>query len=485
MKGGIEQMSNKNIKIGLFSLIALVISSSVGSGIFGLSKDLATSASPGGALIGWVVVGVGVLMLALSFNNLSLKKPEINSGVQGYAEEGFGKLGGFISGWGYWLSAWLGNVAFATMLMSTVGYFFPVFKDGQNMASIIVVSIILWLLAIVVNRGVESAVIINAIVTVCKLIPLFVFILITLFAFKFNVFTSDFWGNVVTNVTTGETSFGSLVVQTKSSMITLMWAFVGIEGAAILSTRARKKSDVGKATVIGVVGLLIIYILGSILPYGIMTAGELAALDQPAMAYVLEEIVGSWGAAFINIGVIVSILGAWLSWTMLPAETGMLMAQDGLLPKVWGRVNKKGSPTYALLTTTVLSQIFIFTFLFTEYAYAFAFSLCTSAILISYLFVGAYQVKYTLSNMREKDANKQLVIGLIAVVFQLWAIYAAGLSYMLLTLTSYLPGIILYLRARRENKVTALNFNEKIVTFAITAGAIIAIVLLIIGKVEI
>ena len=81
-------------------------------------------------------------MLSLSFNNLLLKKPELN-GIFSYAEEGFGKFGGFISGWGYWLSAWLGNVAFATMLMSTLSYFFPIFGNGQNIASIIGASILL------------------------------------------------------------------------------------------------------------------------------------------------------------------------------------------------------------------------------------------------------------------------------------------------------------------------------------------------------
>ena len=103
--------------ISKIGLIALVVSSSIGSGIFGITNDLAMSAAPGPAIIAWIIVGIGILALVLSLNNLGAKRPDLDGGIFGYAEAAFGKLGGFISGWGYWLSAWLGNVAFATMLM--------------------------------------------------------------------------------------------------------------------------------------------------------------------------------------------------------------------------------------------------------------------------------------------------------------------------------------------------------------------------------
>lgn len=116
-------MTEKNGKIGLLTLSALVISSSIGSGVFGIMSDLARAAAPGPVLITWFIVGLGVLMLALSLNNLLLKEPELE-GIFSYPKKGFGPFMGFISGWGYWLSAWLGSVAFATFLMSTIGYFF-------------------------------------------------------------------------------------------------------------------------------------------------------------------------------------------------------------------------------------------------------------------------------------------------------------------------------------------------------------------------
>nr|WP_281064122.1 hypothetical protein [Lactococcus raffinolactis] len=59
-------MDNNQKKLGIFALTALVISSSIGSGVFGISTDMAAATGPGAALIAWLIVGIGVLMLCLS-----------------------------------------------------------------------------------------------------------------------------------------------------------------------------------------------------------------------------------------------------------------------------------------------------------------------------------------------------------------------------------------------------------------------------------
>lgn len=479
-KGDYKMEKDKRSGLGLFSLTALVITSSIGAGIFNISADLASGAAAGPAIIAWIIVGIGVLMLSLSLNNILIKKPELN-GIFSYAEDGFGKFGGFISGWGYWLSAWLGNVAFATMLMSTLSYFFPVFGNGHNIPSIICASIFMWSLTFIVNRGVEEAAVMNTVVTIFKLIPIFLFIVIGIIAFKVDLFTYHFWGNISTNF-----NLSDIFVQVKSCMMVLMWVFVGIEGAAMLSSRANKKSEAGRATIIGLAGLFIIYILASIIPYGIMSRDELSKLATPSMAYILKDVVGTWGAAFINIGLIISISGAWLSWTMLPSETTLLMAREKLLPKIFGKVNKAGSPTFSLIITASLIQLFIFTFLFTDKAYQFAYSLCTASILICYLFVGMYQFKISYINRHEKGEIKQIIIGLITVIFEIWAIIASGLNFTLLCLIAYIPGIAFFAMARKENgEKTLLTKTQFILTALIVIGAIYVIYQLALGKITI
>lgn len=108
----------------------------IGGGVFNLMHDMSAGAGAGAIIIGWVITAIGMLMLAKTFQNLTMKRPDLDAGVYSYAEAGFGKYMGFNSAWGYWLSAWLGNVGYATLLMSAVGYFFPVFGDGQNIWSI-------------------------------------------------------------------------------------------------------------------------------------------------------------------------------------------------------------------------------------------------------------------------------------------------------------------------------------------------------------
>ncbi len=181
--------------IGLAALVAIIVSGAIGGGVFNLSNDLATNASPGGVVISWIVIGFGILMLVLSLNHLVVNKPEL-SGVSDYARAGFGNMVGFISGWGYWLSAWAGNIAFAVLMMTAVDYFFPGVFQAKNgsltILSVIVVSIVSWGLTLLVMRGVEGAAAINAIVLVAKLIPLFVFVIAGIVTFKAGVFSAHF-----------------------------------------------------------------------------------------------------------------------------------------------------------------------------------------------------------------------------------------------------------------------------------------------------
>ena len=116
-----------------------------------------------------------------------------------------------------------------------------------------------WILTFIVNRGVEEAAVINTVVTIFKLIPIFLFIVIGIIAFKVDLFTNHFWGNISTNF-----NLSDIFSQVKSCMMVMMWVFVGIKGALLsLSSRANKKSEAGRATILGLVGLLLIYILAS------------------------------------------------------------------------------------------------------------------------------------------------------------------------------------------------------------------------------
>ncbi|MEE6726531.1 basic amino acid/polyamine antiporter [Pediococcus acidilactici] len=469
-------MENKN-GIGRLGLTALIVSSCIGTGIFGITNTVAAAAAPGPALLSWVFVGIGFLLLVLSLNNLSEKRPDLEAGIFSYAGAGFGPLGEFISGWAYWLSAWLGNVAFATMLMSAIGTFIPTFKGGQNMPSIILAIIFCWALTLLVNRGVESASFVNTIGTFFKVIPLFLFIIITIVFFKGHMFTTDFWGNVANNFSKG-TVTGSVFDQLKGTLSTLIWVFIGVEGASVMGHRAKTRSQARQATIIGFIMLLAIYVMISIIPYGTLTRAQLASASQPALGNDLELIVGHWGAMIINVGLIISTVISWLSWTMLPAETTMLIAKDKVMPSLWGRLNEKNAPTASLYITAILQTIFLFSLLFTSEAYNFAYSLASAAILFSYLFVGLYQMKYS----HKHQEWGQFTIGLLSALFMLACMFLSGWQQMLLVSISFIPGFIIYYQAVREDH-RDLGGKEKAVMGLILLLSVVAIYLMINGTI--
>lgn len=460
-------------------LIALIVSSCIGTGIFGITSNVSQAAAPGPALLAWIFVGFGFLMLVMSLNNLSNKRPDLQGGIFSYAGAGFGPLGEFISGWSYWLSAWLGNIAFATMLMSAIGTFIPMFKGGQNLPSIIVAIIFCWLLTILVNNGVESASFVNMIGTICKVVPLVIFIIIMIVCFKGGIFTADFWGRVANNASKG-TVTGSIWTQMKGVLSTLIWVFIGVEGASVMAHRANSRSEAEQASIISLILLLIIYVLISILPYGALTRAQLAGMDQPALGNVLEMTVGHWGGILINVGLIISTIVSWLSWTMLPAETTMLVADDKAMPSAWGKVNAKKAPTTSLMITAVLQTIFLFSLLFTQEAYTFAYSLASAAILFSYLFVGLYQMKVS----AERKEWGQYTIGLLSALFMFACMFLSGWQQVLLVTISFIPGFMVYYAGCREfgHKMTTA---EKWTMVLILALSVVAIVLVANGTIVI
>ena len=127
-------------KLTLLPLTALVVGSMIGGGVFNLPSDMSRGASPGAIIIGWIITGIGMLMLAFVYQTLAVRKPDLNAGPYAYAKAGFGEFVGFNSAWGYWLSAFLGNVAYAVAIFSALSYFAPVFGGGNNVLSIVCAS---------------------------------------------------------------------------------------------------------------------------------------------------------------------------------------------------------------------------------------------------------------------------------------------------------------------------------------------------------
>ena len=464
-------MSESPGKLRLGALVALVVGSMIGGGIFSLPQNMAASADVGAVLIGWVITAIGMLTLAFVFQTLANRKPDLDGGVYAYAKAGFGDYMGFSSAWGYWISAWLGNVGYFVLLFSTLGYFFPIFGEGNTPAAVIGASVLLWAVHFLVLRGTKEAAFINLVTTVAKVVPLVLFVLIALFAFKLDIFTADIWG--VKNP-----DLGSVMNQVRNMMLVTVWVFIGIEGASIFSSRAEKRSDVGKATVIGFITVLLFLMLVNVLSLGIMTQPELAKLQNPSMAAVLEHVVGHWGAVLISVGLIISLLGALLSWVLLCAEIMFAAAKDHTMPEFLRKENANHVPANALWLTNAMVQIFLVITLFSASTYLSLIYLATSMILVPYLWSAAYALLLAVRGETYENAiaerKKDLFIGAIALVYAVWLLYAGGVKYLLLSALLYAPGVILFAKAKHELGKPIFTNVEKLIFAAVVIGALVA-----------
>ena len=437
-------------KIGLAMLTAIVFSSMVGAGIFSLPQNMAEVAGANAIITAWLITGVGILFLAGCFLHLSRLKPELDGGIYTYAKTGFGDLAGFFSVWGYWLCATIGVVGYLVVAFAALGSFVDtpnqvIFGEGNTLWALLGESFILWLVHYLVLRGVKQAAFINLLATLAKSLPLIAFIIFACYAFDIDTFNTDRAG------TSLEVPF---MDQVKSTMLITLWVFTGIEGATVLSQRAKRRADIGRATYIGVILALVIYIAITLLSLGVMSRADVAALSNPSMAGIMAHMTGSLGKWAISIGLVISVLASYLSWILYSAEVPYTAAKYQAFPRIFTKQNAQGTPTASLMLTSFTVQLCLLMIFLTGEGYNLLVRISTSMILIPYFLVGAYLVKLSFAQSERWHIK---VVGLGAIIYGVWLIYAAGIDNLLLSLLLYAPGLMIFYYSRYQARQQTLQ----------------------------
>ncbi|ORA33700.1 basic amino acid/polyamine antiporter [Mycobacterium aquaticum] len=477
-----QQTAEKDQKVSLPTLTAMVVGSMVGSGVFLLPRRFGVETGVAGALIAWTIAGTGMLMLAFVFQRLATRKPDLDAGIYAYAKAGFGDYVGFNSAFGFWASACAGNTSYWVLIMTTTSALFPALGAGDTVVAVLCSSVGVWLFFSLILAGVKEAAIINRIATFAKVVPILVFIVIALIAFKAGVFADNFWGG------DGNYSWASLFDQAKGTMLITVFVFMGIEGASVYSRFARKREDVGRATVIGFLSVLAVFMLVTLSSYGVLPQSELAGVAQPSMASVLESIVGHWGSIFIRVGVILSVLGAYLAWTLMAAEILYIPAKTDDMPRFLARENAKGAPVTALMMAGGLVQLLLILLLFTSEALDFMLDLTAALAVIPYLLAAGYALKLTVTRETYGDRRSLVpdtVIAALATFYTLFLVYAAGWDHLLLSCILYAPGALLYWIARRERGLRVFRPAEAALFVVILIGAVGGVYGLVSGAIQI
>ncbi|WP_071460521.1 amino acid permease [Bacillus massilinigeriensis] len=459
-------------KLGFWILTALVVGNMVGSGIFMIPRALSESASPLGVLLAWLLTGFGVLMTTLVFGNLGIRKPELNGGPQIYAKELFRKgshaatLSGFMASWGYWIGNLAGNIAIITTFASFLSTFFPILTSTAKLFTIgsvtvttgslltfTVCSFLLWTTHFTILRGLESAGKLNFAATAAKVVGFFLFILVGLYAFqKTNIlpFSAPRYDEA------GQTI--GLLGQINSAALTTLWAFIGVESAVVFSSRAKKQTDVKKATVLGLFIALAIYIGISMLVMGMLDQKTLIASEKP-LVDAMVAVMGPIGGKILACLGIVSLIGSTIGWVMLSVEVPFQAAKQGLFLTSFLKENKNGLPIFSLNVTNILGQLFIFSTISNSIAQAFDFiiAIATLSYLVPYFIASVFQLKLVFTGETYTDGRSRVIDGVIAAIstiYSVWVIIAgtADIKTFLFGVALLASSIFFYGSVRKSQK---------------------------------
>jgi arginine:ornithine antiporter/lysine permease len=334
-------------------------------------------------------------------------------------------------------------------------------------------SLLLWGVHILVLRGIKEAAAVNTIATVAKIVPILIFLFVAFIGFRSDIFALNFWG--------GESrTLSSVGNQVRDTMLVTVFVFVGIEGASVYSRYARNRADVGIATVLGFLGVLCLLVMTTMLSYGVLLRPELAALPTPSVAGVMASVVGPWGLVFISVGLLISILGNYLSWSLLAAEVLHSAARSGTMPAFLARENSNGVPAGALWLTNIVIQLFLLVTWFAEYAFTLALKMTSSMTLFPYLLVAAFGVKlaWTGATYVAENSAGRTTEGLRAAIATLYAaamLYAGGPTFLLLAAVLYAPGTLLYFVAMREQNKRIFRPAEMLLFLLVVTAALVAV----------
>lgn len=467
-------MSKPVKTLALPVLTAMVAGSMLASGVFTLPRSFAQATGPLGVLIVWLIAGTGTYALARVFQTLAQRRPDLDAGIFAYAKAGFGAYAGFLSALGYWAGGCLLNVTYFVLIKATLGAVIPAFGDGSTPQAVIGASVLLWSIHALILSGVKKATLVNAVVTIVKVGTIAAAIAILVMGFSFETFSAGFWGG-------GAYGWSEIPGQVQSALIIAVYVFLGIEGASVYSRFARNRKDVGRATLLGLAGVAVLFFLVTLLPYGILPREELASLRNPSLGGVLQAVVGPWGGVLVGVSVVIALSGAFLSRSLLAAEVLWSAAQAETVPARFQRENARGMPAPALWVSSSLVQLFLLLTLFADEAYTIAFKLTSAMIMVPYTLVAAYAVMLAFGH---NGTGRERLRASIAAIYGSVLLWAAGPELLLGSTLIYAPATLLFALGRWERGLPVFKPWEAVLFGLLVVASLISLAALFTGQIQ-
>jgi len=402
----------------------------IGSGIFLLPSTLA--ALGGISFVGWACSTVGAFLIVLLFRGLSSHFPNTVGGPYAYTRTVLGEFFGFLVGWGYWISVWCTNAAIAVAFVGYLSVFIPQIADNEILSIAFGVGA-LWLFSFLNFRDIVFVGRIQKLTTVLKILPLLLIGFVGLFYVD--------WSLLDFENLSGETDFKAI---SQATTLTL-FAYLGIESASITSHKIEKsEANVGRSGLIGFLLTAFIYILCSVVIFGLVNSAKLSQSTAP-FADASATFLGGYAEQFVALVALIATLGALNGWILIQGQIAYALAKDGLFPAFFKKRNTSEVPYLGIVVSSLLATFLLIAKFSGSLVDVFSFmmNLSTLSALTPY-FLSAVSLFIFIRRGKQPSKGMQIV-AILSCLFCLWMIYGVGIETVSLGVVLLLIGIFMFL----------------------------------------
>lgn len=426
-----EQPRDVRLVRGLrqWDLVALVINSIIGAGIFGLPSRVFALAGTY-SVVAFMVSALAIVLVILCFAEVG-SRFRATGGPYLYARATFGPVIGFQVGWLLWLGRIAAFASVVNLFVGYLGYFFPIGSAGTRAA--VIVALISALAAANIG-GVRLTAVVTNILTVGKLVPLFLLIIVGVFFIDPERYSLA-----------APPSYGSF----SQAALLLVFTYMGFEGASIPAGEMR---DPGRhlpfALLTGIGVVVLVYVSVQLVCIG--TLPDLARSERP-LADASRRFLGAPGALLIAAGALVSIGGVCNALMFATPRLLFAMSDNGQLPRIVAATHPRlRTPVVAIMLTAVSTLgLALFS--------TFISALTISAIVRLTAYASTCAALPVLRRRHELppppfSAPAGPFIGVIAIALSVWLISNSPWSEMRVAGMAVLLGFVLYFVCARGSR---------------------------------
>ncbi len=424
----VSQPTSPPRQLGFPIALALVVGNMIGSGIFLLPANLA----PFGlnAIIGWIFTIGGSICIAAVFAMLARAMPQA-AGPYDYVRTALGEPPAFFVMWSYWIASWVTNAAISIAAVSYLSSLAPAAFAHTGVSAIAAIGCVVLFTAVVMS-GARAAGGVQIVTSMLKVLPLIAAVVIALLVFG--------GGGHAAPAEAVPVSFNGI---SGAAALTL-WAMLGFECAAIPAQRVRDpERNIPRATILGTLLVGVIYFTAFASIY-LLLPGDITAKSSAPFADLATRYWGPVVGTLVVLFAAISCLGALNGWILIVGDVPLALAERGVFPKWFGKLNARGMPAQGLILSGILSVALIasnYTRGLTE-LYGFIILIATVATLVLYLVSAVAALRLTQIGTLPRGVMTAITV--LGTIYGLWTLYGAGFEATAWGLVLLATGIPVY-----------------------------------------